>query len=358
MSRRTLAVMLTLGVFPWLTPWPVASQTAPTQDRDGGTSSRTPWGHPDLQGVWNFTMNTPLERPEEFGERVELTEEEVAQRAQADAQLRFAQDNRTPALEAVPRNGEVGGYNRFWTDLRRVSLQTSLVVDPPDGRIPPLTSVAERWHAEQQRIRRGVSMDAPTPGGFVEDLGPRGLFTRCILGFNSGPPMVPTLYNANVQIVQTPAHVALLNEMVHSVRIVPLTGRPHLSENIRQWMGDSRGRWEDDTLVVTTTNFTDQVFDPSNGPRRRDDDPPTLPAERIEMLGGRMRPRGAGLTLVERFTRTAADTLRYQFTMNDPAWYTAPWTAQLPMVRSTEPPYEYACHEGNHSMPNILAGAR
>lgn len=357
MNHRILAVTLTLGVFPWLTHWPVASQTATTQDRDAW-SLQTPWGHPDLQGVWNFTMNTPLERPAEFGERVELTEEEAAIRAQADTQLRFDQDNRTPALEAAPRNGEVGGYNRFWTDLRRTSLQTSLVVDPPDGRIPPLTVAAETWHAEQQRIRRGVSMDAPTPGGFVEDLGPRGLFTRCILGFNSGPPMVPTLYNANVQIVQTAEQVALLNEMVHSVRIVPLNGRPHIASGIRQWMGDSRGRWEDDTLVVTTTNFTDQVFDPSNGPRRRDDNPTTLPAERIEMLGGRMRPLGTGLTLVERFTRTAADTLIYQFTMTDAAWYTAPWTAQLPMIRSIEPPYEYACHEGNHSMPNILAGAR
>ena len=355
MSRRILAVMLTLGVFPCLMLGPVASQTRTPQD---GHVGRTPWGHPDLQGVWNFTMNTPLERPAGFGERVELTEEEAAQRAQADSQLRFDQDNRTPALEAVHRNGEVGGYNRFWTDLRRVSLQTSLVVDPPDGRIPPLTSVAERWHAEQQRIRRGVSMDAPTPGGFVEDLGPRGLFTRCLLGFNSGPPMVPTLYNANVQIVQTQELVALFNEMVHSVRIVPLDGRQHIASGIRQWMGDSRGRWEDETLVVTTTNFTDQVFDPSNGPRRRDDDPTTLPAERIEMLGGRMRPRGTGLTLVERFTRTGDDTLRYEFTMNDPAWYTAAWAARLPMVRSTEPPYEYACHEGNHSMPNILAGAR
>ena len=358
MSHRFLAVVLTLGVFPWLTPWPVASQTATTQDGDVSTSPRTPWGHPNLQGVWNFTMNAPLERPAEFGERTVLTEEEVAQRAQADVQQRFDQDNRTPAIEAEPRNGEVGGYNRFWTDLRRVPTQTSLVVDPSDGRIPPLTAEAMEWHAEQQVIRRGVSMDAPTPGGFVEDLGPRGLFTRCILGFNSGPPMVPTLYNANVQIVQTPDLVALFNEMVHSVRIVPLNGRPHLSQDIRQWMGDSRGRWEDDTLVVTTTNFTEQVFDPSNGPRRRDGDPTTPAAERIEMLGGRMRPHGTGLTLVERFTRTADDTLLYRFTMNDPAWYTAAWTAQLPMVRSTEPPYEYACHEGNHSMPNILAGAR
>ena len=177
-------------------------------------------------------------------------------------------------------------------------------------------------------------MDAPTPGGFVEDLGPRGLFTRCIVGFNSGPPMAPCCYNENVQIFQTPDHVVLLNEMVHNARVVPLNGRSQLSQHIRQWTGVSRGRWEDDTLVVTTTNFTDEVFD-----------------------FGRMRPLGTGLTLVERFTRTAADTVLYSFRINDPAWYTAPWTAQLPMAPSEGPLYEYACHEGNRSMPNILAGA-
>ena len=162
MSHRILAVMLTLGVFPWLTPWPVASQPATTQDGDAGTSPRTPWGEPDLQGVWNFTLNTPLERPAEFGARAVLTEEEVAVRAQADAQLRFNQNNPAPVAEAGrsgrPRtiydDGQGGtssrAYNRFWVDLRRTSLQTSLVVDPPDGRIPPVTAEAEQWHAEQQ----------------------------------------------------------------------------------------------------------------------------------------------------------------------------------------------------------------
>ena len=312
-----------------------AAPAGQTGDGEANAPPRTPWGDPDLQGVWNYSMNTPLERPAEFGARAVLTEEEAAQRAHADTQLRFEQDNRTPALEAEPTGGDVGGYNRFWTDLRRTPLQASLVVDPPEGRIPPLTAAAEEWHAETRRIRRGVSVDAPTPGGFVEDLGRRGLFTRCILGFNSGPPMIPTLYNANVQIVQTPDHVALLNEMVHSVRLVPLDGRPSVPPAIRQWLGDSRGRWEGDTLVVTTTNFTDDVYD-----------------------FGRTRPRGAGLRLVERFARAADGTLRYRFTVDDPLWYTAPWTAQLPMARSAGPLYEYACHEGNHSMTNILAGAR
>ncbi len=352
MTHRILAVLLASAVL----AAPLAGQT-----RDGAAddSPRTPWGDPDLQGVWNYSMNTPLERPAEFGARAVLTEEEAARRAQADTQLRFAQDNRTPAVEAGPTGGDVGGYNRFWTDLRRTPRQASLVVDPPDGRIPALTQAAEEWHAETRRVRRGISVDAPTPGGFVEDLGRRGLFTRCIIGFNSGPPMIPTLYNANVQIVQTPEHVALLNEMVHSVRLVPLDARPPVSPAIRQWLGDSRGRWEGDTLVVTTTNFTDQVFDPSNGPPRRDGgDPAAPPSERIEMLGGNMRPLGRGLTLVERFTRTGEDTLLYRFTMHDPAWYAAAWTAQIPMTGSIGPVYEYACHEGNHSLVNILAGAR
>ena len=352
MTHRILATLLVLAVL-------AAAPAGQTRDGEANAAPRTPWGDPDLQGVWNYSMNTPLERPEEFGARALLTEEEASQRAHADTQLRFEQDNRTPALEAEPTGGDVGGYNRFWTDLRRTPLQASLVVDPPDGRIPPLTAAAEQWHAETRRIRRGISVDAPTPGGFVEDLGRRGLFTRCILGFNSGPPMIPTLYNANVQIVQTPDHVALLNEMVHSVRLVPLDGRPSVLPAIRQWLGDSRGRWEGDTLVVTTTNFTDQVFDPSNGPRRRDGgDPAAPPSVRIEMLGGNMRPLGGGLTLVERFTRTGEDTLLYRFTMHDPAWYTAAWTAQIPMARSNGPVYEYACHEGNHSIVNILAGAR
>ena len=340
MNRRILTVVLTLGVFPWLTPWPAASQTATTQDGDPATSPRTQWGDPDLQGAWNFTMDTPLNRPAEFGTRAVLTEEEVAQRAQASVQM---------------REGFHFNYDRFWVDSRRTSRQTSLVVDPPDGRMPPLTAEAEEWYAEQQILRHGVGSDEPTLGGFLEDLGGRGLFIRCLLGFNSGPPMVPTLYNANVQIFQTPDHVVLVNEMVHSARIIPLNGQQHVSDGIRQWLGDSRGRWEGDTLVVTTTNFGDRVFDPRS---RRRDDSTLLPAERVEMLGGSMRPAGTRLTLVERFARTADDTLLYQFTMDDPAWYTAAWTAQLPMVRSIGPLYEYACHEGNRGLVGIITGAR
>ena len=335
-ARPALAPALLLVACGWLAPEPAAGQGAAARPGPA-TAPRTAWGDPDLQGVWSFSVDTPLNRPAEFAGRAVLTDEEIASRAAETARIRFARDNRRPATEAGPAGleGAGGNYNRFWTDARRTPRQTSLVVAPPDGRVPPLTPAAARWYADVERRRAGVPMDAPTPGGFVEDLGPRGLFTRCILGFNSGPPMSPCCYNENVQIFQTPDHVVLLNEMVHSARIVPLDGRAHLPGRIRQWLGDSRGRWEGDTLVVTTTNFTDDVYD-----------------------FGRTRPRGAGLRLVERFARAADGTLRYRFTIDDPLWYTAPWTAQLPMARSAGPLYEYACHEGNHSMTNILAGAR
>jgi hypothetical protein len=335
MSYLVLAAALTLITLAGLAPSTVASLIVSGQ-HEAWTMPRTGWGDPDLQGVWSFSADTPLNRPAEFEGRALLTDEEVAQRVEATAQLRFNRDNRLSATKAGPSGleGAGGNDNRFWTDPKRTSRQTSLVVDPPDGRVPPLTPEANRWYTEIDRRRAGTPMDAQTPGGFVQDLGPRGLFTRCILGFNSGPPMAPLSYNENVQIFQTPDHVALLNEMVHSVRVVPLDGHPQLSEKIRQWVGDSRGRWDGDTLVVTTTNFTDQVFD-----------------------FGRMRPRGSGLILVEQFTRTAADTVLCQFTITDPVWHTSPWTAQLPMEPSSGPLYEYACHEGNHSMPNILAGA-
>jgi len=305
-----------------------------------GTVTRTPWGDPDLQGVWNYSVDMPLERPREFGSRAYLTEEEVAERERAQIQRRRGIDGGRSASGP----GSAGGnYNRFWTEFLRASRQTSMVIDPPDGTIPPLTPRAEQWYTKQKETRKGVELDAPTPGGFVEDLGPRGPFTRCILGFNSGPPMTPCCgQNENLQILQSPGYVVLYNEMIHSARVVPVDGRPHLPGGVRQWLGDSRGQWDMNTLVVTTTNFGDFVFEPGSRGAPRSS----------------TRPNTGQFTLVERFTRTAGDTLLYQFTINDPAWYTAPWTAQLPMTKTAEQTFEYACHEGNHSMVNILRGAR
>jgi hypothetical protein len=180
--------------------------------------------------------------------------------------------------------------------------------------------------------RRGVGGHEPTPGGFVEDLGPGGLQVRCILGFNSGPPMTPSAYNNNVQLFQTEDYVVLMAEMVHEVRVVPLDGRPHLPANLRQWMGDARGHWDGDTLVVESTNFLRETNFLRSSTTKH-------------------------LTLTERFTRTDADTLLYEVTVDDPTTWTSPWTFEVPMKKSPDPMYEYACHEGNYGLYNILAGA-
>ena len=214
-------------------------------------------------------------------------------------------------------------YNEFWYD-RGTSLvedrRTSLIVDPADGRIPPLTAEA----AERAAARREYQRDHPADSW--ED---RSLGDRCMVGFNAGPPMVPSAYNNNVQLLQTPGYVVILNEMVHNARIVRLDGSPHGS--IRQWVGDSRGYWEDTTLVVETRNFNAQ---PS------------------------FRGSSGSLSVVERFTRVGSGAVRYEFTGEDPETWTRPWTAVVPMRETPDPMFEYACHEGNYSMAGILGGAR
>ena len=241
--------------------------------------------------------------------------------------MRNDRDRNVPA-------GNVGDYNQFWYDRGTEvagTRRTSLIIDPPDGRIPALTAEAQKKKEAVAEARRGVEMDAPTPGGWINDLGPGGLRVRCILGFSSGPPMTPSAYNNNVQIFQTPEYVVILNEMIHDARIVPLDGRPH--GTLRQWAGDSRGRWDGDTLIVDTINFHA---------------PPLMTTSEFS----------ANMHLVERFRRMDADTLMYEFTVEDPTTWTRPWTAQVPMQRSEDSIYEYACHEGNYSVNNILAGAR
>ena len=299
----------------------------------GAEGPRTPWGDPDLQGVWDYWTFTPLERPDEFGERGELTAEEaavVAQRGNAEA---LARD------DDGPPPGEVGGYSQaVWTDRARATAltQSSLLVDPPDGRLPALTAQAEAA-AEAHRAAGGYPVRMRV-GGLNED-GPeaRGVAERCLLGFSTGPPMLPGGYNNNVQIFQAPGYVVLLHEMVHDVRVVPLDGDA-LPASIRQWLGSSRGRWEGDTLVVETTNFTNGTgsFNTS-----------------FVSWGSAENTR-----LVERFTRVDGDTIRYEFTVDDPDTWTAPFTGRFPLNRSDAPLYEYACHEGNHGMFNLLSGAR
>jgi hypothetical protein len=287
---------------------------------------RTADGHPDLQGVWNFSTVTPLERPSELGGKQVLNDDEAAEFEQQEAE-KADHDKNAPA-------DIVGNYNEFWYDGNKKVVgtkRTSLIVDPPDGRLPPLTAAAQKKDAAVTEARRGVGRHEPTPGGWVEDLGPGGLQVRCIVGFNSGPPMTPAAYNQNVQLFQTPQYVVILNEMIHNARIVPMDGRPH--GKLRQWLGDSRGHWEGETLVVDTTNFLRETA----------------------FLGGKTTPN---LHLIERFTRVDADTLLYEFTANDPAVWTRPWTAQIAMAKSDQGMYEYACHEGNYGLLGILGGAR
>ena len=290
---------------------------------------RTAWGAPDLNGVWDFRTLTPFERPSELADQEFFTEEAAAE-FEADRLAEFAvRDDQEP--EDI-----VGNYNQFWFDPgNKVSEtnQTSLVVDPPEGRVPALTPTAAAREAEALLAREGVDRHSPTYGGFVDDLGSGMFAVRCILGFNSGPPMTPAGYNQNVQLTQTEDYVVLLNEMVHSSRVVPLDGRPHLPEGVRQWMGDSRGHWEGDTLVVETTNF-------------------------LRETSFRAGLTTSALQLTERFTRVSEGTLNYEVTVEDPNAWARPWTYRIPMVQSEYPLFEYACHEGNYGLYNILAGAR
>ena len=295
----------------------------------GQEVSRTAWGDPDLNGVWDFRTLTPFERPEDLADQEFFTEEEAAA-YEANRLAEFeVRDDQEPA-------DIVGNYNQFWFDPGdQVSAtnQTSLVIDPPSGRVPVLVSAAQAKVDALREHREGIDPHAPTYGGFVDDLGGGMFAVRCILGFNSGPPMTPGGYNQNVQLFQTPDHVVLLNEMVHSSRVIPLDGRDHISDNVRQWMGDSRGHWEGNTLVVETTNFLRETSF-RNGVTTSD------------------------LKLVEKFTRTDAGTLMYDVTVEDPNTWSRPWSYRIPMRANDMPIFEYACHEGNYGLENILAGAR
>ena len=284
------------------------------------TPPRTPDGRPDLQGIWTNATLTPLERPadlagKEFFTRAEAAEYEKKMRQQNDGDRR----DRTPDEDLAI------GYNDAWWDrgTKIVSTaRTSVIVDPRDGRLPPLTPAARARAAARAEARLLHPADGP------ED---RTLADRCIVRGNTGPPMLPAGYNNNYQIVQSADHVAVVIEMIHETRLIPFDARPHVPGTIRHLLGDSRGRWDGSTLVVETVNFTDRT---------------------------NFRGSGPALRVMERFTRTDQETLLYQFTVEDPESFTRPWSGEIPMKRVKGPVYEYACHEGNYSMENILASAR
>ena len=297
-----------------LAPAGAAAQSADTQP------PRTAWGDPDLGGVWDFRTITPLERPEELGDKAFLTEEEVAA-AEQKAVDRDRFMNEKPA-ERATKGGNVGAYNWFWMDFGTAAVasgRTSLIVDPPNGRRPQMTpAAAEAWS------KRPPWGQEPPPDSYTD----MSVFDRCV--GSMALPIYPTAYNNFVQVFQTPDHLAMFVEMMGSVRIIPLDGRPHAG--VPQALGNSRGRWEGDTLVVETENF-------SRG---------------MALIGASHDAHG----LVERFTRVGPGILEYEFTVVDPTVWTRPWTAVQTLRRAAGAVYEYACHEGNYALPNILAGAR
>jgi hypothetical protein len=321
MRARFLTTGFTLLAAVALVPLLAAAQ--------GKTSAppRTPDGKPSLEGVYTFSTITPLQRPEALSGKTTLSAEEAAA-FEAAENTRLNRDLFDP-IKGQPSagypsraDGGVLSYNEFWYergDQMTKDKRTSLVVDPPDGRIP-FTDASRRRNAEVSR---------QLYAGFADSYEDRSLADRCLMGFNAGPPMTPGAYNNNLQIVQVPGAVVILTEMVHSARVIPTDGRPH--GTLRRWSGDSRGRWEGDTLVVDTINFL-----------------------RETSLTGSTRDT----RLVERFTRIDDETIKYEFTVSDPNSFTQPWSAMFPLVRTEAPLYEYACHEGNYAMRNILAGAR
>jgi hypothetical protein len=327
-SVPTIAIAVAL-----LGPAPVAAQTASpaakaTVAAKAWTPPRTADGRPDLQGVWDFRTITPMERPVALGTKEFLTDEEAAnfEKDENQRQNRDLIDPEQGGLMYPP--GGVVPYNEFWYDRGNKvvgSKRTSLIVDPPNGRFPAFTPEGQKRAKLRTDEQRETQLGHPVADTWED----RPLQERCIMGLNAGPPMTPGAYNNNFQLFQTPQYVVILTEMVHDARIVPLDGRPH--GNIRQWKGDSRGHWEGDTLVVDTTNFKRETSLPGSS---------------------------ANTHLTERFTRTAPDTLLYEFTVDDPTTWTRPWTAAVPMTKTEEPIYEYACHEGNYAMASILAGAR
>ena len=300
----------------------------PTASPKGWTAPRTSWGDPDLTGIWNNATSTPLQRRAADGKPT-LTDEEAADFAEELA-YDLTRDRRDGGAQADVNRA----YNEHWMDPKRLEItadrRTSLIIDPPDGRIPPLVPLSPE--REQRRIARTESLRRFNDG-FPLGYQDTALPFRCIIRTDR-VPYLPIIYNNTFQIFQSPGYVVIGVEMIHSARVIPVDGRPHLGKTLRQWLGDSRGRWDGNTLVVETSNFRSD-----DGVVYGDADPETF-------------------RIVERFTRVAPNRIDYTFTIEDPRTWTRPWTAMIPWNKTTDQLYEYACHEDNYDMVHMLAGGR
>jgi hypothetical protein len=327
-SALALACLLALGAQSF---GALEAQTKPSGAQKAWSPTRTIDGQPDLQGVWDFSTVTPMERPVRLGDKAFFLNDQEAAEFERE-EIRFQNRDLIDPEKggAVYPAGGVVPYNEFWYERGTKvigSRRTSLIVDPPNGRMPVMTPEGRR--KADARAKEGL--EDQLGRGRADSWEDRSLPERCIMGFNAGPPITPSAYNNNLQIFQGPGYVVILTEMIHDARVIPLNGRSHLPPDVRQLKGDSRGRWDGNTLVIETTNFTRET---------------SLPGSTQSMH------------LVERLTRADENTLLYEFTVNDPATWTRPWTAQVPMKKSNERIYEYACHEGNTAMEGILGGAR
>ena len=300
-----------------------AAQKTPPANKKAWVQPKTPDGKPDLQGVWTNSTLTPVERPAEFQGKPTISE------AEAVAYEKRTVEGRNRDQRASDPEVDVGrAYNELFFDqgskLSRVdgTARTSMIIDPPDGKIPALTPEAQKRMDAVRTAARLHPADGPES---------RSLPERCIFWPTAGPPMLPGPYNNMYQIYQTPGYVAIYSEMIHETRLIPMDGRPHAPSTVRSWLGDSRGHWEGNTLVVDTTNFNSKT---------------------------RFRGSDDNLHVIERFTRVSPEMILYKFTIDDPTAFTKPWTVETPFVAMQGPIYEYACHEGNYAMMDILAGAR
>jgi len=332
MKLRLLLIVSLLAVF---------NGTAVAQSAGAYEIPRTEHGQPDLQGVWNFSSSTPMQRSERYGTQEFLTAEQVQEQIERQARMAARADAQEAELILNPEPPPAGqtprGYNTFWIEMgnRGDNVRTSHIVYPENGRVP---EVVEGNPVIAGGLGPDVSGERPVRfivGGIAKN-GPedRGLSERCLVGFNAGPPFLPSLYNNNMQIIQSKDSFVIITEMIHDARIVPLVEKPELSDDIRLWAGDSRGYWEGDTLVVETNNF--------NG------------------MQTSFQSRGTNFDMVlkEKFTRVSYDQVDYEFTIEDPSTYTDKITAIVPMSKVAGQIYEYACHEGNYGMINTMRGAR